>query len=119
MLGDFLAVFCPSIFKLTQLEWWQFAYDQDGELVGFILPVIYPGSHKGSLEEATVYYMGVVPTQRGHNHAIDLLCQGTRIMQDVGVWRIYCDTSVENLPMINTFRRVGYEQEGDPKIIDG
>lgn len=62
--------------------------------------------------------MEVLPERRGNGYAYDLLCQCTRIMQEVGVWRIYCDTDVLNTPMIATFKRAGYQQEGEPKVVD-
>ena len=101
-----------------ELSWWQLAYNQQNELVGFVLPVTFPNCQKDGLEEATIYYVGVLPQHRGHGYAYDLLCQCTHIMQKVGIWRIYCDTDVHNTPMIETFKRAGYQQEGEPKIIE-
>lgn len=98
--------------------WWQLAYDQDNELAGFVQPVLFPDCQKDGLEEATIYYIGVLPNKRGKGYAYDLLCQCTRILQGVGVWRIYCDTDIYNVPMIETFKRVGYQQEGEPNIVD-
>ena len=66
------------------------------------------------LEEATIYYIGVLPEYRGQGFATDLLLNGTRVLQDVGVWRVFCDTDANNLPMISTFKRVGYQQYGEP-----
>ena len=66
------------------------------------------------LEEATIYYIGVLPEYRGRGFATDLLSKGTRVLQDVGVWRVFCDTDANNLPMISTFKRVGYQQYGEP-----
>ena len=96
--------------------WWQIAYNGTTS-IGFVQPVLYPDSQKDDLEEATIYYIGVLPEYRGHNYAYDLLCKATRLMQEFGVWRIYCDTDVDNIAMINTFRRVGYKQDGEPKEI--
>ncbi|VEP12355.1 Acetyltransferase (fragment) [Hyella patelloides LEGE 07179] len=39
-----------------------------------------------------------------------MLLKGTRVLQDVGVWRVFCDTDANNIPMISTFKRVGYQQ---------
>ena len=94
------------------LEWWQFGANEADEIVGFSLPVIYPGEQRNGFEEATLYYIGVLPEHRGHGYGFDLLCQATRLMQQVGVWRIYCDTDVLNVPMIKAFERAGYEPEG-------
>jgi ribosomal protein S18 acetylase RimI-like enzyme len=97
-----------------QDEWWQFAINEQREIVGVVLPVIYPGFAKAGLEEATIYYIGVLPKYRGQGFATDLLAQGTRILQAVGVWQIFCDTAMENVRMIATFKRVGYRQHSEP-----
>ena len=83
-------------------SWWQLAYDSNDELVGFVQPVIFPNCQKDGLEEATIYYIGVLPEKRGNGYAYDLLCQCTRILQEVGVWRIYCDTDVYNIKEIGS-----------------
>ena len=93
-----------------QSKWWQLGFNEKGELVGFLQPVIYRGCSKDGLEEGTIYYIGVVPEYRGKHYIYDLLCQATRILQEVGVWRIFCDTDVHNKPMIKTFKKVGYRQ---------
>lgn len=99
---------------LYQDEWWQIGFSSDDRIVGFIFPVIYPGCAKNGLEEATIYYIGVLPEHRGHGFATDLLLKGTRVLQDVGVWRVFCDTDANNIPMISTFKRVGYQQYSEP-----
>ena len=100
------------------MAWWQLAYDADVELVGFVLPVIFPDCAKNGLEEGTVYYIGVLPEKWGEGYAYDLLCQCTHLLQEIGVWRIYCDTDVYNAPMIATFQKAGYVQEGEPKVVE-
>lgn len=99
---------------LYQDEWWQIGFNSDDRVVGFVFPVIYPDCAKDGLEEATIYYIGVLPEYRGQGFATDLLLNGTRVLQDVGVWRVFCDTDANNLPMISTFKRVGYQQYGEP-----
>lgn len=98
-----------------QLSWWQLAFDPRGQLVGFVQPVIYRGCQRDGLEEGTIFYIGVVLEQRGKRYVVDLLRKGTRILQEIGVWRIYCDTDVLNTPMINAFQSVGYKQFGPPE----
>ncbi len=95
-------------------EWWQIGVDKDDRIVGFVFPVIYSGSKRDGLEEATIYYFGVLPQYRRQGLAIDLLLKGTRVLQDIGVWRVFCDTDVNNIPMISTFKRVGYQQYSEP-----
>ncbi len=95
-------------------EWWQLGFNTQDELVGFIQPVIYRGCRKSNLEEGTIYYIGVVPKQRGKRYIKDLLCQATHLLQKIGVWRIFCDTDVLNTPMIRAFQDVGYRQFSSP-----
>lgn len=95
-------------------DWWQVALDQDHNVVGLILPVIFQGGRKDNREEGTIYYMGVLPAFRGNQYGYDLLCRATRTLQTIGVWRIFCDTDSQNRPMINAFVRAGYSQAGAP-----
>jgi ribosomal protein S18 acetylase RimI-like enzyme len=97
-----------------QDDWWQFGINEKGEIVGFVLPVIYPGFAKEGLEEGTIYYIGILPEYRGLGFANDLLSKGTKILQEVGVWRVFCDTAVDNVRMISAFKRVGYRQYSEP-----
>lgn len=97
-----------------QPGWWQFGINENGDIVGFVLPVIFSGSAKEGLEEGTIYYLGVLPGYRGLGFANDLLAQGTRTLQEVGVWQVFCDTAVANAPMISAFERVGYRQYSEP-----
>ncbi len=97
-----------------QDEWWQVGISSDDRITGFVFPVIYQGSAKNDLEEATIYYIGVLPEHRGQGFATDLLLKGTRILQDVGIWRVFCDTDVNNAPMLSTFERAGYQQHSKP-----
>jgi ribosomal protein S18 acetylase RimI-like enzyme len=97
-----------------QDDWWQFGINEKGKIVGFVLPVIFPGCAKEGLEEGTIYYMGVLPEYRGLGLANDLLSKGTQILQQIGVWRVFCDTAVDNVRMISAFKRVGYRQYSNP-----
>lgn len=106
----------PRDYFSYQPEWWQFGINQTGDIVGFVFPVICNGYAKGGLEEGSLYYIGVLPEYRGLGFANDLLAQGTRTLQEVGVWRVFCDTAVVNAPMIAAFKRVGYRQHGEPWV---
>jgi ribosomal protein S18 acetylase RimI-like enzyme len=97
-----------------QDEWWQFGISENGDIVGLILPVTFNGCAKEGLEEGTIYYIGVLPEYRGHGFANDLLSKGTRTLQEIGVWRVFCDTAIVNVPMISAFKRVGYRQYSEP-----
>ena len=93
-------------------EWFQLAYDAQDTLVGYTQLVIYPGCDKDGLEEASIYHIAVLPSQRGHGYINDILAQSVSTMQKVGVWRIFCDTDSENLPMVKAFQRAGFDEEG-------
>ena len=97
-----------------QDEWWQVGVSSNDKVIGFVFPVIYQGGAKDGLEEATIYYLGVLPEHRGQGFATDLLLKGTRVLQDVGIWRVFCDTDVNNISMISTFERAGYQQHSEP-----
>lgn len=97
-----------------QDDWWQFGINPTGNIVGVVLPVTFNGCAKAGLEEGTIYYMGVLPEYRGLGFANDFLSQGTRILQEIGVWQIFCDTAVANVRMISAFKRVGYRQYDEP-----
>jgi ribosomal protein S18 acetylase RimI-like enzyme len=95
-------------------SWWQVGFSSS-EAVGFVQPVTFRGYRRGELEEGTIFYMGVVPEQRGRGYGRDLLCRATRTLQEVGVWRIFCDTDVRNAPMIRLFEAAGFVQSGGPQ----
>jgi len=54
--------------------------------------------------------MGVLPASRGKGYAAELLAQATRLLIAADCWRIFCDTSSHNEPMLKAFRRAGYEE---------
>ena len=97
-----------------QDDWWKVGINRVGAIVGFVLPVIYEGYSKDGLEEATIYYIGVLPQYRRQGLATDILLKGTKTLQAIGVWRVFCDTDVNNVPMISTFEKVGYRRYSDP-----
>ena len=90
--------------------WWQLAYTQAGQLVGYVQPVIFQGNRKGNLGEATLYYIGVVPEQRGHVHVNDLLAKAVAIRHMICFWQIYCDTDCQNFPMSTAFDLPGFAE---------
>jgi RimJ/RimL family protein N-acetyltransferase len=82
-------------------EWWRLAFTQDGELVGLTVP----GRNYAS---PVIGIVGVVPEQRGHGHAYDLLVEATHLLVGEGVDEISADTDTTNTPMAATFARAGY-----------
>jgi RimJ/RimL family protein N-acetyltransferase len=82
-------------------DWWRFAFTQDGELVGLAVP----GRNYAS---PVIGIIGVVPEQRGHGYAYDLLVEATHILAGEGVDEIIAETDTTNTPMAATFARAGY-----------
>lgn len=79
-----------------------------GQALGFVLPVTYDGCSREGLDEATIYHMGVAPEHRRRGIGRLLLRRATRILLGHGVWRIYCDTPVNDDPMIHLFENEGW-----------
>ena len=82
-------------------DWWRLAYTPDGDLAGLALPSANAGG-------PVVGYLGVVPEQRGHGYAGDLLGEITRMHAERGAERIVADTDAGNVPMARAFGRAGY-----------
>ncbi|MGO1053450.1 GNAT family N-acetyltransferase [Crossiella sp. CA198] len=94
--------------ELDYLKWlpsprsaWLLAYTPAGELVGITVPGHTPS-------DPVVGYIGVVPEQRGHGYAFDLLVEATQVHAEAGVDRIAAATDQTNTPMAATFARAGY-----------
>jgi RimJ/RimL family protein N-acetyltransferase len=86
-------------------DWWFFAYDQAGELVGFGLP---SANHAGPV----VGFIGVLPAYRGRGYVDEILAEITRWHVDLGAKRIVADTDSTNEPMARSFERSGYNRFG-------
>ncbi|MQY15527.1 hypothetical protein SRB5_57090 [Streptomyces sp. RB5] len=82
-------------------EWWQVAYTPDGELVGLHIPA-------RNYTNAMVGFIGVVPAQRGHGYAYDLLVETTHVLAAQGVEKIVASTDFGNRPMARNFEKAGY-----------
>lgn len=82
-------------------EWWRLAYTPGGELVGIQVP-----SHNAV--GACVGFIGVLPEQRGHGYAYDLLVESTHDLVAQGAERIAAATDQGNAPMAAHFARAGY-----------
>jgi RimJ/RimL family protein N-acetyltransferase len=82
-------------------EWWQVAYDENGALVGLVVPA-------RNYEGPIIAYLGVVPEQRGRGYGLDLVIEATRLLGLLGAEQIVADTDVANIPMANAFRAAGY-----------
>ncbi|MEV1010222.1 GNAT family N-acetyltransferase [Streptomyces sp. NPDC049881] len=87
---------CPS-----PREWWRLAYTPEGELAGIQVPAHNPAA-------PIVGFIGVVPEQRGHGYAYDLLAECTHTLAAEGADRIVASTDVGNVGMAKAFARAGY-----------
>jgi hypothetical protein len=82
-------------------EWWRLAFTPDGALVGLHVPGRIPSG-------PAVGFIGVVPQQRGHGYAYDLLTDCTRQLAAVGAESIAAATDMGNAPMAAAFAKAGY-----------
>jgi ribosomal protein S18 acetylase RimI-like enzyme len=85
-------------------DWWRLGYTESGELAGFVAP-------SRNFTDPVIAFVGVVPAQRGHGYAYDLLVEGTHLLVDQGADRIMANTDVTNTPMAGNFRKAGYPVE--------
>jgi RimJ/RimL family protein N-acetyltransferase len=53
-------------------------------------------------QDPVIGYIAVVPEQRGHGYAYDLLAEATRLLAAEGADRIVAGTDVTNTPMAAT-----------------
>jgi len=83
-------------------EWWRLGYTAGGDLAGLAAPT-------RNYTEPVVGYIAVVPEQRGHGYAYDLLAEATRLLAAEGADRIVASTDITNLPMAATFAKAGYQ----------
>ncbi|MGW2212074.1 GNAT family N-acetyltransferase [Streptomyces sp. NPDC001781] len=87
---------CPS-----PREWWRLARTPEGEIAGIHVPARNPSG-------PCVGFIGVVPEQRGHGYAYDLLADCTRFLADQGAEFIAAATDRGNFPMAAHFTTAGY-----------
>ncbi|WP_395359290.1 GNAT family N-acetyltransferase [Streptomyces sp. YH02] len=82
-------------------SWWRLAHTSDGELVGLVAPC-------RNYAAPLIGYVGVVPEQRGHGYAYDLLAEATHFLAAEGAEAVTAGTDRSNIPMAETFLRAGY-----------
>ncbi|MFF7474042.1 GNAT family N-acetyltransferase [Streptomyces sp. NPDC008092] len=82
-------------------EWWQIARTPDGEPVGIHIPGHNPAG-------PCIGFIGVLPEQRGHGYAYDLLVECTHFLAGHGADFIAAATDQGNTPMAAHFARAGY-----------
>lgn len=84
---------CPS-----PREWWQVARTPGGDLVGIHIPAHNPSG-------PCIGFIGVVPEQRGHGYARDLLTECTHYLAERGAEFIAAATDQGNFPMAAHFAK--------------
>ncbi|MFI6767922.1 GNAT family N-acetyltransferase [Streptomyces sp. NPDC050355] len=82
-------------------DWWRLAYTPAGEVAGIHVPARNPSG-------PCIGYIGVLPEQRGHGYAYDLLVECTQDLVARGATRIAAATDQENFPMAAHFATAGY-----------
>ncbi|MFJ9376457.1 GNAT family N-acetyltransferase [Streptomyces sp. NPDC101455] len=87
---------CPS-----PREWWQIARTPEGDLAGVHIPAHNPTG-------PCIGFIGVVPEQRGHGYARDLLAECTHYLVERDAEFIAAATDQGNFPMAAHFAKVGY-----------
>ncbi|MFG3039370.1 GNAT family N-acetyltransferase [Streptomyces sp. NPDC048330] len=87
---------CPS-----PREWWQIARTPEGDLAGIHIPAHNPSG-------PTIGFIGVLPEQRGHGYAYDLLAECTHLLVDQGAEFVTGATDQGNFPMAANFAKAGF-----------
>ncbi|MEU1306963.1 GNAT family N-acetyltransferase [Streptomyces shenzhenensis] len=87
---------CPS-----PRAWWQAAHTPQGEPVGIHIPAHNPVG-------PCIGFIGVLPEQRGHGYAYDLLAECTHFLVERGATAVAAATDRGNFPMAAHFSRAGY-----------
>ncbi|RZQ64313.1 GNAT family N-acetyltransferase [Amycolatopsis suaedae] len=82
-------------------DWWRLACTPDGEVAGLTVP---GRNYAGPV----VGLIGVVPEQRGHGYAYDLLVECTHLLVEAGCTEVIAATDCGNAPMAAAFARANY-----------
>lgn len=93
-------------------EWWKLAYEHNGDFIGLIVP------QKFNEKVGAINYIGVDPQKRGNGYVKDLLIMGTSILKDDGVDEIIADIDVNNFPMENALKSVGYRMNQKELVLE-
>jgi ribosomal protein S18 acetylase RimI-like enzyme len=100
----------PPAWGVSHESGWWTVLSFGAEPAAFVLPVTYDNCERDGLDEATIFHMGVLPEHRGRGLGRTLLRRATRTLVTHGVWRIICDTSANNEPMIHLFESEGWHR---------
>ena len=82
-------------------DWWRLGYFGD-QIIGLVLPQRFSESIGG------INYIGVLPRHRGHGYGKVLLAEGTRILLENGIKKIYADIDTANHPLAAALEQAGY-----------
>jgi RimJ/RimL family protein N-acetyltransferase/predicted N-acetyltransferase YhbS len=99
----FMRILKEGEFKPTE---WLLGYLADGRLCGLVVP------KRLDDREGTIDYIGVVPELRGSGYGLELLAQGTALLQQRGFETVVAETDSENLPFLAELERAGYSHHG-------
>lgn len=72
----------------------------EGKQLGMVIPIIEPGTK----EEGRLFYMGILPEQRGKGYGTLLHQLGLDLLQEKGATYYIGSTGIENKPMQQIFR---------------
>lgn len=86
---------------VSPADWRRVAYTPDGEVAGLHVPAHNPGG-------PCIGFIAVVPEQRGHGYAYDLLVECTHDLVDRGATKVAAATDRTNVPMARNFAKAGY-----------
>ncbi|MCX5380482.1 GNAT family N-acetyltransferase [Streptomyces sp. NBC_00091] len=87
---------CPS-----PREWWQIAHTPEGDLAGIHIPA---RNHSSPI----IGFIGVLPEQRGHGYAYDLLAECTHFLVEQGAEFVTAATDQGNFPMAANFTKASF-----------
>jgi len=71
-------------------------------LIGLIIP------QRLSEKVGAINYIGVLPEYRGHGYGLALLLEGTKILTESGIKKIYADIDIANKPLSSALEKLGY-----------
>ena len=91
-------------------DWWRLGY-ANGLLVGLILP------QRFSDNDGCINYVGVVPEYRGRGYGLHLAAEGTRLLTENGITKIYADIDIANKPLAAILERLGYVFKMDEVVL--
>lgn len=93
-------------------DWWKLAYELNGDFAGLIVP------QKFNDRVGAINYIGVDVQKRGNGYVKDLLIVGTSILRLDGIVEIIADIDINNFPMENGLKSVGYKLNKEELVLE-